>query len=146
MIFISYASDDTAFAHELYSHLKAVDLEPWMDKPPPPDQYRGIPIGRRWEAVLSERIRAADQIILVLSTISVAKRGYVSKEFRMALELMNYLPDDGTLIYPIRIDNCQVPSMRVGEIDLRDLQWWDVSFDGASEFTAALSDQLRSQQ
>lgn len=114
-----------------------------MDKPPPPDHYNGIPLGSRWEHVLEEKIRNADQIVLTLSNSSVAKRGYVTKEFRLALELMNSVPQDSALVYPIRIDNCEVPPLRVDQIDLRDLQWWDVPLQQRDEFVSALLAQLR---
>ncbi|WP_423212048.1 toll/interleukin-1 receptor domain-containing protein [Paracoccus yeei] len=143
MLFISYATEDVEYIHGLYTELKAVALNPWMDKPPPPDQYKGIPIGARWEVILEDRIRRADQIVLALSSSSIAKRGYVTKEFRLALDLMNNLPQDSTLVYPIRIDKCEVPSLRVGQIDLRELQWWDVPPADRAEFATALSEQLR---
>src|SRR5262245_37616955 len=100
MIFISYAKEDYAFACDLYLALRAAGLEPWMDKPPAPFHGEGIQIGQRWESVLNAKIRAADHVLLILSPRSVRKRGYVQTEFRMALRLMNEMPDDQVFVLP----------------------------------------------
>jgi TIR domain len=126
MIFISYAMEDHAFACELYGALAAAGLDPWMDKPPPPYQGNGLQIGQRWETVLNAKIRAADYVVLLLSPRSVRKRGYVQVEFRTALQLMNEMPDDQVFVLPIVSENCELPSLRVGQINLRDLQWEEV--------------------
>ncbi|MEH2562653.1 toll/interleukin-1 receptor domain-containing protein [Bradyrhizobium sp. AZCC 2289] len=138
MIFISYAKEDHAYACELYLALEVAELDPWMDKPPTPYDGRGLQIGQRWSSVLNQKIRDADYVALLLSPRSVRKRGYVQVEFRTALQLMNEMPDNEVFVLPIVSEKCEVPSLRVGQIDLQDLQWEEVK---PSEI-AAFADRL----
>lgn len=140
MIFISYASDDLEYARALYVALHAVGLAPWMDKPPPP--HVGLLIGEKWEAVLRHRIANADFIVLVLSPRSVSKRGYVQVEFRMALDRMNYLPDNDVLVLPVLAEQCAIPDLTVGRISLTDLQWQPVPTNEIEQFAGNLSDRF----
>ena len=80
--------------------------------------------------------------MLVLSKQSVSKRGYVQYEFRTALELMNYLPDDEVLVLPTRIDDCEVPSLQVKNISLTDLQWEDVPIGEIQGYAQSLAEQF----
>ena len=142
MIFISYAKEDTEYARSLYSALMDVGLDPWMDKPPAPHEARGLLVGQRWRLAIENAIRDADQIVLVLSRQSVSKRGYVANEFRTALELMSYIPDDQVLVLPTRIDDCQVPNLQVQTIKLTDLQWEDVPLASVPDYARALAAQF----
>lgn len=139
MIFISYAKEDHAFACELYIALFNAGLNPWMDKPPPPHQANGLQVGQRWEATLNARIRAADYVVLLLSPRSVRKRGYVQTEFRTALRLMNEMPDDQVFVLPVVSERCDIPSLRVGQIDLLDLQWEEVKQADIPAFVSRLA-------
>ena len=123
--------------------LKAQALSPWMDKPPPPHQSEGLQIGQKWQTVLQTKLNEADYIILLLSPRSVAKKGYVQVEFRTALDRMNYLPDDSVLVLPVLIEACDVPSLSVGNINLRDLQWDIVPAEGIEEFALGLAERIK---
>jgi hypothetical protein len=138
MIFISYAKEDHPFACGLYLALAAAGLDPWMDKPPPPYAGNGLQIGQRWETVLNAKIRDADYVVLILSPRSVRKRGYVQVEFRTALQLMNEMPDDQVFVLPIVSDSCDVPSLQVGQINLRNLHWEEVKQADISAFVGGL--------
>jgi hypothetical protein len=143
MIFISYAKEDHAYACALYQALEAAALDPWMDKPPPPYEGRGLQIGQRWASVLNQKIRAADYVTLLLSPRSVRKRGYVQVEFRTALQLMNEMPDNEVFVLPIISEKCEVPSLRVGQIDLQDLQWEEVKSAEIATFVDRLADNIK---
>jgi hypothetical protein len=138
MIFISYAKEDVAYAHELFLALVAAGLNPWMDKPPTPHEEEGLQVGQRWQVVLDTKLRQADYVALLLSPRSVRKRGYVQREFRTALELMNEMPDDQVFVLPIVSESCDVPSLKVGQINLRDLQWEEVKLAEIPSFVGRL--------
>jgi hypothetical protein len=138
MIFISYASEDVAYARQLYTMLRATGLAPWMDKPPDPWRAEGILPGQDWAQVIDERLNAANYIILLLSRASVAKRGYVSYEFRRALEIMSTMPVGGILVIPVRIDDCTIPPLEVNTIRLKSLHWEDVPPAALAAFVALL--------
>ena len=143
MIFISYAKEDHAYACELYVALKKAGLDPWMDKPPAPYDGEGLQIGQRWRAVLDAKLREANHVALLLSPRSVRKRGYVQTEFRIALSLMNEMPDDQVFVLPIVSEACDVPSLRVGQIDLRELQWQEVRAAEIPVFATRLAAAVR---
>ncbi|ANG98671.1 TIR domain-containing protein [Brucella pseudogrignonensis] len=143
MIFISYAKEDAAYAHKVFLALHAQELSPWMDKPPSPHTKEGLQVGQKWEVVLQEKLKIADYIILILSPRSVAKRGYVQVEFRTALDRMNYLPDDDVLVLPILIEPCDVPSLSVGNINLRDLHWDIIPHEHIDEFAIGLAERIK---
>jgi len=92
---------------------------------------------------LNERIRTADYVVLLLSPRSVRKRGYVQVEFRTALQLMNEMPADQVFVIPIVSEDCDVPSLRVGQIDLRDLQWKEVKSAEIPAFVHRLTVDIR---
>lgn len=143
MIFISYAHEDQPYAHRLFSALRDASLDPWMDKPPAKYSDIGLKIGQRWERVLQEKLGVAEYIILILSPTSVSKRGYVQVEFRTALERMSYLPDDHVLVLPLLTEECKIPSLQAGHINLNDLHWEVISQDRLEEFANQLSARVR---
>jgi len=142
LIFISYASEDKEYAQALYSALMEAGLDPWMDKPPAPYGDRGLRIGDRWQTVLVDKIDRADFIILVLSPRSVAKRGFVQKEFILALGRMDFLPPNEVLVLPVIAEPCEVPKHQVGALNLHDLQWEHVPKDNIGVFAAELPARL----
>ena len=49
--------------------------------------------------------------IACLSKNSISKRGYVQKELKEAISVLDEIPEDAIYIIPIRIDGCFVPSL-----------------------------------
>lgn len=133
-IFISYAKEDAVQAGELYLALEARGLEPWMDKPPAPFRARGLIPGENWRVRLEREIRDACRVTLLLSETSVAKVGYVQREFRLALDVMNGMPPNARFAVPLLINECQPPDLVVGMISLADLQWTVLSEVGIETF------------
>jgi formylglycine-generating enzyme required for sulfatase activity len=52
-----------------------------------------------------------------VSKTSIAKRGYVQKEFKLALEVLDEIPEGTIYAIPVRLDNCEIPEQ------FRDLHW-----------------------
>jgi hypothetical protein len=101
-IFISYAKEDLAFAEKLYNYLEENGFKPWIDK-------KGILPGQNWDFVIKKALREANYIILLLSDTSVQKRGYVQREFKIALDYVEEKLEDDIYIIPLKINNCEVP-------------------------------------
>lgn len=101
-VFISYAKEDYAFAKKLYDFLKENDFKPWLDK-------KEILPGQDWNYILRKSLREANYIILLLSHTSVQKRGYVQREFKLALEYYEEKLEDDIYLIPLKIDDCEVP-------------------------------------
>jgi hypothetical protein len=105
-IFISYASQDFAAVRVLYQRLKSEPwIEPWFDK-------ENLLPGQDWELEIFKAIRKADIIIVCLSSESVAKEGYVQKEFKRALSLAEEKPEGTIFVIPLRLD--EIPAMAMG--------------------------------
>lgn len=111
-IFISYAKEDINYAENLYDFLHSKSYNPWLDK-------KKLNVGQNWEFHIQDALHKADFIILLLSTKSVNKRGYVQREFRKALEYCEYKLDSDIFVIPLKIDDCEVP------MNLQKFQWID---------------------
>lgn len=101
-VFISYAKEDIEVAKNLYEYLTEQHLDPWLDK------MKLLP-GQDWDYEIRKALKEADFIVLLLSKTSVAKRGYVQREYKLALQYCEEkLPSD-IYIIPCKIDDCEVP-------------------------------------
>lgn len=138
-VFISYAKEDVATAQDLYLGLDARGLSPWMDKPPAPHQAKGLIPGEHWRDRLEREIRQARRVILLLSRTSIEKVGYVQREFRLALDVMNSMPQNARFAVPLLIEECEPPNLVVGSISLADLQWSNLNEHGVEIFLDMLS-------
>ena len=116
-IFLSYAREDEAQVRGVYRRLLDAGFDVWMDK------INLLP-GQRWQQDIPRAIRRADSILIFFSRNSVAKRGYVQREFRLALDTLEEMPPDAIHTIPIRLDDCQIPEQ------FRHLQWSDLSEAG----------------
>lgn len=127
-IFLAHASEDKHAVIDLYNRLKAKGFKPWLDK------VDLLP-GQSWRAEIPKAIRESDVFIACLSKESVAKEGYIQREFRMALQKMGDIPPGKIYLIPVRLDDCQVPELRQEEygINLADLQWVDLFREGEFE-------------
>ena len=114
-VFISYSRKyDLDVAKDIYSFLIEKDCTPWMDI------YDLIP-GQDWESVIIDNIRSCDFFIACLSCSSVSNRGYILKELKEAISVLEQMPESGIYLIPIRIDDCKVPS------SLKNRHWLDWS-------------------
>lgn len=113
-VFISYAKEDLQYAKRLYDFLKFVGASPWLDE-------EALLPGQRWDIEIEAAIVQSNYFIALLSSRSVAKRGYVQEEIRRALDVLRKIPEREIFLIPARIDLCQ-PSHRV----LEGIQWVDM--------------------
>ncbi len=116
-IFLSYAREDEAQVRDVYRRLLDAGFEVWMDK------INLLP-GQRWQQEIPRAIRNSDFILIFFSKHSVAKRGYIQREFRLALDTLEEMPPDAIHTIPIRLDDCQIPEQ------FHHLQWSDLSEAG----------------
>ncbi len=120
-LFLCHASQDKPAVQALCNRLKAENwLAPWLDK----EQL--LP-GQDWDLEIYKAIRKADAIIVCLSRESVAKEGYVQKEFKRALSLAEEKPEGTIYIIPLRLDNCTPPQK------FQPYQWLDYFASDAHE-------------
>jgi hypothetical protein len=98
----------------------------------------GILPGQDWRARITAEVHNADKMILIFSPISVEKVGYVQREFRLALEVMNELPPGQLFAIPVLKEPCDVPNLVVGSVALADIHWAEIYNGGIEQFIDAL--------
>jgi len=113
-IFLSYAREDMGMAKQLYNDLKRYGLDVWLDT-------ESLLPGDKWKEKIKDAIENSNYFIALLSTKSVNKKGFVQKELKTALEVLDFFPSSERFILPIRLDDCEV-----GERKLREHQWVDL--------------------
>ena len=119
-IFISYAKEDVKSALRLYHDLAKAGIDAWLDS-------EDLLPGSNWRNAIEQVIQECTHFIALLSQKSVSKKGYVQKELKSALAILDEFPDDDIFIIPVRIENCRPTSLR-----LRDLHWVDMFGDWKS--------------
>ncbi len=102
-LFLCHASEDKTQVEEMYHQLKAAGLKPWLDK-------EDLLPGQNWAEEIPTIIRDSNFILIFFSTTSVAKRGYVQKEFKLALDVLDETPEGKISVIPVRLDSCKIPS------------------------------------
>ncbi len=102
-IFLCHASQDKPIVRDLYQRLSAERwIDPWLDE-------ENILAGQEWEYEIEKAVESADVVIVLLSSVSVNKEGYIQKEIRYALDIALEKPEGTIFIIPLRLDNCAVP-------------------------------------
>lgn len=113
-VFVSYASEDLTTAKVLNNDLKKARLATWFDE----ESLYG---GELWKNKITDGIRSCDFFLALLSQHSVEKTGYVHKELKEALDMLDQMPESKVFIIPVRLDDC-----RPSHNKLNELQWIDL--------------------
>ena len=129
-IFLSYAREDKPQVDRVYLQLKEAGLNPWMDKPPAPHELDGVPIAAFWEPYIRDKLREAFRVLVFLSNTSVLKKGFVQKEYRLALSHLAERPQHQFWLIPVLLDDCHPPSIQVDTVSFDQLQWYELHKEG----------------
>jgi formylglycine-generating enzyme required for sulfatase activity len=113
-IFISYAREDIKVARKLYQDLTRAGVDAWMDE-------KKLRIGQNWQFMIRKAISESTYFLALLSSNSLNKRGYVQKELKMALDILDEFPPEDVFILPARLDEC-----RPEDEKLKNLHWADM--------------------
>lgn len=131
-IFICHASEDSVVAAEIYDRLKEAGYDPWLDK-------RSLMAGQKWDYEIKKAVKEAEFFVVLLSQNSVGKKGYVQREFKLAMESLEEIPEGQIYLIPIKIDNCLVP------FQFAAFQWVDLQgTEGHDQVRKAIQFQLSS--
>lgn len=106
-------------AKRLYGDLQRAGVSPWLDR-------KKLLPGQDWKREVKLAMQHSSHILILLSEHSVSKNGYVQKELREALDLLDHMPPS-TILIPARLDDCEPAHER-----LQDLHWVDL-FDSYDE-------------
>jgi len=113
-VFISYARQDADAARKINEDLKRRGVDTWFDE-------ESLLPGQNWRTAIKKAIKDSRFFLALLSSNSVTKKGFVNKELREALELLDEFPESAIFIIPVRLNNC-TPSHE----KLLDLNWVDL--------------------
>jgi len=131
-VFLCHASENKPIVNGLFGDLVAAGYDPWLDTD-------DILPGMNPDVVIQKALHDCDIVIICLSSVSVAKEGYVQKEIKWARGIQDEKPEDTIFVIPLRLDNCKVP------FGLKDIQWGDyTALDGYDKLIKALN--MRAQQ
>ena len=119
-MFISYAREDADAAKRLQQDLEVAGLTPWLDK-------ECLIGGRNMKISIKNAIKKSRFVIPLFSSISVEKRGYVQREFKYAIDVLDEFPESKIYVIPCRLDDCEIPYDRLKDIEYIDLfpDWED---------------------
>jgi len=112
LVFLSHASEDKPAVRYLCERLKADGFDPWLD------EERLLP-GQEWPLEIEKAMRSSDAILLCFSARSVAKEGFVQREYKRAMQYQEEKPEGTIFVIPVRLDACEMPFF------IRELQWVD---------------------
>jgi len=99
-VFISYTREDFEQAVRLYEDLKnaGLNVKPWLDK-------NTLQLGQNWENEIHSTISKCRYFIPLFSKTSVAKLGFVQKEWRFAwVNGLKRYPPNKIFFIPVRLD------------------------------------------
>ena len=138
-IFLAHANEDKEAVLKLYERLKEAGYKPWLDK-------KDLIPGQNWRSIIPKAIKDSQLFIACLSKRSIAKRGYIQNEFKIALNQLASLPSNSIYFIPLRLDECQIPDLRQDEygLNLRDIHWlnyWET--DGFKNLERAIAYQFK---
>jgi len=113
-VFLSYAKEDQEIAKKLYDDLHKVGINAWLDS-------ENLVAGENWAVTITEAIKESSFFLPLLSSKTITKRGFVQKELRIALDILDEIPSEDIFIIPIRLDNCDIPYEKLSSIQWVDL-------------------------
>jgi len=116
LIFLSHASQDKRQVRTLYKRLQEDGFDPWLD------EERLLP-GQDWDLEIEKALRLSDAILLCFSSLSVAKEGYIQREYKRAMRYLEEKPEGTIYVIPVRLDDCELPHF------IREIQWVDYPDD-----------------
>jgi hypothetical protein len=122
-VFISYAREDQEQAKRLYQDLKNAGTNPWLD-------VEDLLPGQKWRTTIRQTIRGSDFVIVLVSSRSVSKRGFVQAELNKALEVLEEIPAGDIFVIPARLDDVGVTHETLLELNHVDLfPDWDAGME-----------------
>ena len=138
-IFLAHASEDKQEVLKLYELLQQRGYHPWLN-------VKDLIPGQNWRTEIPKAIKNSDFVILCLSHESVRKKGYLQREFRLALNQYAEKPPNTIFLIPLKLNECQMPDLQLPDlgVNLQDIQWlnyWEA--DGFENLVRAIKYQLK---
>lgn len=128
-IFISYAREDSSIAEKLFDTLALhPELDPWFDR-------NRLQPGDDWKRVVLKNLDESDFVLVLLSSHSIGKTGFVQREVREAIERALLRPPNKRYLIPVRLDDCSPVFDELSQLQYLDLfPDWSVGVNSLCEF------------
>ena len=102
-VYLSCSSHDIAAAREYYQKLRAAGwIQPWLEE-------EDLLPGQDSRLEIEKAVRAADVVLIFLSSRSVSQEGNLQRELKLALDVADEKPEGMVFVIPIRLDDCSLP-------------------------------------
>lgn len=111
-VFLCHSSADKPTVRAIYDMLHDEGYAPWFDEV-------SLVGGQDWRLAIEQAIGRSDFFLACLSESAMDRRGFFHKEIRLALEVLDEMPEDSVYFVPIRLEPCRVPNR------LRSTHWID---------------------
>src|SRR5512140_1179810 len=105
--FLSYAHEDRNHANRIYENLNERGISVWYDQ-------KDFMQEQDVDGQILNAIKESYFILLLLSSISVAKDGYIRKEIALALQMSARLRPEKPFLIPIRVEPCLPKEDEIG--------------------------------
>lgn len=112
-ILICYTHEDIGKAKRIYHDLKRYGMDVWID-------YENISHQQSWKNAIEEVIKESDHCLVLLSSNTTAKNGYLNNELKFVFELLSQNSKLKVDLLTVRLDECE-PSLANSDINLIDL-------------------------
>jgi hypothetical protein len=107
--------------------LRHQEVNAWLD-------VRCLSAGAKWKLEIKKAIRRSRYFILLMSKHSVTKKGFVQKEMKEAIDMLQEFPTGSIFLIPARLDDTEPI-----DDELHELNWVQLSPDYHSGFARILS-------
>ena len=101
-VFISHSFADSERVGDVYKWFLAHNVDPWISS-------ENLLPGEEWESAVEKALYDTDLVIVCLSKDAINKEGYVQKEIRRSLELVEQMPEGAIFLIPLRLEDCKPP-------------------------------------
>lgn len=134
-VFLSYVRADQDLVDRLVLDLRRAGIGVWIDR-------EQIKPGQRWQCVIAAAIEEGTHFLACFSRAYQQRdRSYMNEELMLALDELRKRPQDRAWFLPLRLDDCEIPALRIGGGDtLRDIQWVNLHRDWSGGLRALMGE------
>ncbi len=114
-LFISYGRDDVNHVRKIVDRLVKEDLSVFFD-------VASLMPGQRWDAEIRSALSSAKAVLVCLGS-EERKLGFINQEIKIALDVVDTLPEGSTFIIPVLLPGADPDSVPT---NLAQFQWLDM--------------------
>jgi hypothetical protein len=107
--------------------LRAKEINAWLD-------VRCLAAGAKWKLEIKKAIRKSRYFILLMSKHSVTKKGFIQREMKEAIDVLQEFPSGSIFLIPARLDDTEPI-----DDELHELNWVQLAPDYHSGLERILS-------